>query len=396
MTSDLDRARARAEASDPASAPGVRAEVWLELAELEPAFKHRGAEAARALDRATALLATESDPARELRAALRGAQLALIADDAARARELAELALVCARRADDVAAGLAADALLLRARLLAGELDACREQLQALARELLQQVTPAPPLQQVSASRAELQLALAAAELHLVDGDFAAAAERYQSALDALPRRGRDALVDEEFQALQGVALTAQLGRRPGRAAEHLRRLLELTVRYQAARDELDARLALGNTLVSLGKLPEARRQLDRARALAGTAGGVDERLLAASSAALAALHARDFAVALDRAYEALRHAGRGKRDVTAYVAAISLIASIHVARENFAEAYLALANGAAALRHVVGPVAAALLEVEVDALREQLGHDRFEQMCADILAQRQAGQRRS
>ena len=79
----------------------------------------------------------------------------------------------------------------------------------------------------------------------------------------------------------------------------------------------------------------EFLEHMDRARALSKDCAGVDERILATQSAALAALHGKSYGRALDRAYEALQLAGLEKRDLSSYIAAVSLISQIHLVRGN-------------------------------------------------------------
>jgi len=238
------------------------------------------------------------------------------------------------------------------------------------------------------------QLAVAFGEQQLAALELDGARRAYDQAEEILREAPAPALPDARFLALQGAALTAQLARAFGRAADRLRSIVRLASTHAAPRDELEARMALGHMLTQLGKHDEAMRHLDLARALAKECAGVDERMLAAQSAALAALHGKSYGRALERAYEALKLAGLEKRDLIAYVAAVSLIAEIHLVRESPSEAYLALVYAAASVKQRLGPHATLLLDAQIEELKRSMGPARFEAMCEEIMRAREARKR--
>ncbi len=392
-----DRAsRERAEALVRVDAPPAdQADAWLAVAESEPCFRWRSAPARDALDRAAALLPLHDRHDLDARAALRRAALELADEDPASARQLADLATVAAQRAGDRTRATLARIIAARAALRDPALvGGAAGELEAIAAEIAASDDREAGGSQLLAIEMGAQLMIASGEQQLVALDLEAARRAYDQAESILREAPAGALLDARFLALQGTALTAQLTRAFGRAADRLRTIVRLTNSHVAQRDELEARMALGHMLTQLGKHDEAVRHLDLARALAKASATVDERMLAAQSAALAALHGKSYGRALDRAYEALKLAGLEKRELRSYSSAVTLIAQIHLARENPSEAYLALVYAAASVKQRLGPHATVLFDAQIDELKRAMGPVKFEAMCEEIIAARAARQR--
>jgi hypothetical protein len=388
MTDPGSDPRQRAEALEAAGAPAdARVDAWLAVAEAEPCFRWRAAPGRAALERAITHMPVADRPDLDTRAALRRAELELAEDHLEAARALADLAAVTAGRADQRTHALLGRVVSARAALRDPELAAgAAGDLAAVAAEVAAAPEPTDRLLGVALGA---QLAVAFGEQRLVALDLDGARHAYDQAESILREAPAGALPDARFLALQGTALTAQVMRSYGRAADRLRTIVRLVNAHGSPRDELEARMALGHTLTQLGKHADAVRHMDLARALATRAAGVDVRILAAQSAALAAVHGKSWGRALDRAYEALQLAGLEQRSLTSYVAAVSLIAQIHLAREQPSAAYLALVHAAAALRQRLGPQATVLVEVQIEELKRTMGAAKFEAMCEDILRTR-------
>jgi hypothetical protein len=380
----------RAEALEAAGAPAAeQAEAWLAVAEAEPCFRWRAAPGRAALERAIAHMPVADRPDLDARAALRRAELELADDNLEAARALADLAAIAAGRAGQPTRALLARVVSARAALRDPELAAeAATELASVAAEVA--AADAPDDRLLGTALGAL-LAVAFGEQLLVALDLDGAHRAYDRAETILGGAPAPALPDARFLALQGVALIAQVTRAYGRAADRLRAIVRLVNEHVSPRDELEARMALGHMLTQLGKHEDAVRHMDLARALAKEAAGVDERILAAQSAALAAVHGGSWGRALDRAFEALQLAGLEKRSLASYVAAVSLIAQIHLAREQPSEAYLALVYAAAALKQRLGPRAAVMIDAQIEELKRALGPEKFEAMCEDILRARAA-----
>lgn len=388
--------RQRAEALQQAGAPPAeQAEAWIAVAEAAPCFRWRSAPARAALERAVALLPISDRPDLDARAALRRAALELADEEVAAARELADVATVAAERAGDRTRVILARVVSARAALRDPALVAdARGELETIAAEVAASDDRGPGGGKLLELELGAQLAIAFGEQQLTALELEGASRAYDEAETLLRSAPDGALADARFLALQGTALTAQIVRAFGRAADRLRTLVRLLSSHAAQRDELEARMALGHMLTQLGKHGEAVRHLDRARAMAKECAGVDERLLATQSAALAALHGKSYGRALDRAFEALKLAGLEKRDLGSYIGAVSLIAQIHLARENPREAYLALLYASASIKQRLGPHAAVVLDAEIEELKRGLGPARFEAICEEILRAREARKR--
>lgn len=367
----------------------VDAAGWLEQAESEPCFRYRMEPVRDALAHAAALITAGIDPTLDARIALRRAMVELADEQPAAARELADLATVAAERAGDRTRVLLARIVSARAALRIPELQAhAASELETIASE----VTSADePTDRLLGTELGAQLAIAMGEQLFASVDLSGARRAFGQAEDLLQGAPARALADTRFQALQGTALAAQVSRSFGRAADRMRSLLRLVTSYGSPRDELEARMALGHMLTQLGKHDDAVKHMDRARALAKDCAGVDERILATQSAALAALHGKSYGRALDRAYEALQLAGLEKRDLSSYIAAVSLISQIHLVRGNHSEAYLALVYASASLKQRLGPQATVLVDAQTEELKRSMGPAKFEAMCEGILRARQA-----
>lgn len=367
----------------------VDAAGWLEQAENEPCFRYRMEPVRDALAHAAALITAGIDPALDARIALRRAMVELADEQPAAARELADLATVAAERAGDRTRVLLARIVSARAALRIPELQAsAASELETIASEVADADEPADRL---LGTELGAQLAIAMGEQLFASVDLSGARRAFGQAEDLLQGAPARALADSRFQALQGTALAAQVSRSFGRAADRMRSLLRLVTSYGSPRDELEARMALGHMLTQLGKHDDAVKHMDRARALSKDCAGVDERILATQSAALAALHGKSYGRALDRAYEALQLAGLEKRDLSSYIAAVSLISQIHLVRGNHSEAYLALVYASASLKQRLGPQATVLVDAQIEELKRSLGPAKFEAMCEGILRARQA-----
>ena len=388
----MDDARQRAEALHAANAPHAeQADAWISLAEAEPSFRWRSGAAREALERAIVLMPIAARPDLDARAALRRARLELADENLSAARTLADVATVIAQRAGDVTRARLARTIAARAALRDPETAVTAgSELETIAEEIVAE-SDDEPADRMLAIELGVELTIGHAEQHLAALQLDEARRTYDRAETLLREVTAGELPDLRFLALQGTALTAQITRSFGRAADRLRSIVRLVNGHVSPRDELDARMALGHMLTQLGNHEEAVRHQDLARALAIAHAGVDERLLATQSAAMAALHGKSYGRALDRAYEALRLAGLEKRDVSAYLAVVSLIAQIHLARNNPSEAYLALLYGAASVKQRLGPFAAILLEAQIEEMKRSMGATAFEAMCVEIMRAREA-----
>ena len=390
-----DDPRQHAQALHEAGAPqAVQAEAWIAVAESEPCFRWRSAPGREALEKAIVLMPIADRPDLDARAALRRAELELTDGETAMARTLADVATVIADRAGDQLRSLLARVISSRAALRDPDPEvSATVELGTIAAELAA-IEGEPGADKLVAIALGAQLAIGSAEQALGALDLEGARRAYDHAENILREAPAAALADARFLALQGTALTAQTTRSFGRAADRLRTIVRLVKTHGSPRDELDARMALGHMLTLLGKHEDAVRHMDLARALAKTSAGVDEQLLATQSAALAAVHGKSYGRALDRAYEALALAGLEKRDVASYIAVVSLIAQIQLAREAPSEAYLALVYGAAALKQRVGPHATLMLEAQIEEMKRNMGPEKFEVMCEEIIRAREARER--
>lgn len=387
--------RQRADALHASGAPPAeQAEAWLAVAEAEPCFRWRSAPARAALERAAALMPIADRPDLDARAALRRAALELADEEPAAARQLADLATVAAQRAGDQTRALLARIQSARAALRLPDLvESGGIELQTIATEVAATDDEGPSDRLLGIELGAL-LAIAFGEQQLTALEIDGARRSYDKAEELLRAAPARELIDARFLALQGTALAAQLTRSFGRAADRLRSIVRLVNAHVAQRDELEARMALGHMLTQLGNHADAVRHLDLARALAKECAGVDERLLATQSAALAALHGKSYGRALDRAYEALKLAGLEKRSLTSYIAVVSLIAQIHLVRDNPSQAYLALVYASASVKQRLGPHATIMLDAQIEELKRSMGPERFEAMCEEIVRAREARER--
>jgi tetratricopeptide (TPR) repeat protein len=303
--------------------------------------------------------------------------------------------VVAAERAGDPTRALLARVISARAAQRDPEEAASAAiELEGVAEQLAASGDDGPSGDRLLALELGAQLAIASGEQQLIALDPERARAAYDQAEGIVAEAPADALPDARFLALQGSALTAQLTRSFGRAADRLRSIVRLVSTHGAPRDELEARMGLGHMLIQLGKYDDAVRHMDLARSLAKDSGTVDERLLASQSAALAALHGKRYGRALDRAYEALEVAGLEKRSLPSYTAVVSLIAQIHLARGNPSEAYLTLLYAAASVKQRLGPQATLLFDVQIEELKRGLGPEKFDAMCEEIMRARAARER--
>lgn len=388
--------RERAEALHAAgAAPAEQADAWLAVAESEPCFRWRDAPARDALERAGTLLPIAERPDLDARAALRRASVELAVENIAAARQLADVATVAAERAGDRTRALLARVISARAALRdAEQTAAATSELETLATEIAATDERGPGGDRLLAIELGAQMSIAFGEQQLAVLEVAGARRAFDHAEDILREAPARELPDARVLALQGTVLAAQITRSFGRAADRLRAIVRIVNSHVSPRDELDARMALGHMLTQLGKHTDAVRQMDLARALAKECAGVDERMLATQSAALAALHGKSYGRALDRAYEALALAGLEKRDLVSYVAAVSLIAQIHLVRGVPSEAYLALLYASASVKQRLGAHAAIMLDAQIEEMKRAMGPAKFEAMCEDIMRARQERER--
>lgn len=372
--------------------PLHQVDAWIAVAEAEPCFRWRTTPARVALDRAAVLMPIHDRPDLDCRAALRRAMLELTDEEHVAARELADIATVAADRAGDRTRSTLARIISARAALRdPAQVDAAIGELEGIAADVAASGDRGMGGGRLLEIQMGAQLMIASGEQQLAALELEAARRAYDQAETILKEAPAKALQDERFLALQGTALTAQLTRSFGRAADRLRTIVRMTNAHVAQRDELEARMALGHMLTQLGKHDEAVRHLDLARALAKESATVDERMLAAQSAALAAVHGKSYGRALDRAYEALELAGLEKRSLGSYISAVTLIAQIHLARENPSEAYLALVYASASVKQRLGEQATFMFDAQIEELKRSMGPEKFEAMCEDIIAARKA-----
>lgn len=375
--------------------PTYQVEAWIAVAESEPYFRWRTTPAREALDRAAALMPLNDRPDLDARAALRRAMVELADEENVLARELADVATVAADRAGDRTRSTIARIISARAALRdPAQVQSASSELEAIASDVAASDDRGMGGGRLLAIEMGAQLMIASGEQQLAALDLEGARRAYDQAETILREAPAKTLIDARFQALQGTALIAQLGRAFGRAADRLRSIVRLANAYVAQRDELEARMALGHMLTQLGKHDEAVRHLDLARALAKESATVDEQMLAAQSAALSALHGKSYGRALDRAYEALKLAGLEKRSLNSYIGAVTLIAQIHLVRENPSEAYLALVYAAASVKQRFGEQATVMFDAQIDELKREMGPAKFEAMCEEIVAAREARDR--
>lgn len=363
--------------------PALLVEALLNHAELAPTFRYRTVPVREELVEASRLLPPQRRPALEGRCLLRLSQVQMQEGMLKQAMQLAEQAAARFRLAGDPEGVFRAGCQRVR---VYRRLDEPQQ-----ADRVLADIAGAITATDRAQSQSFTALALAIAEGQLENSDEEGI-QTLKAMLNALDREQVEAF-DARFAAHQGIALLAQVGGHPDQSLSHLRAVTALVRAHDAPMDLLECRLALGTALAAAKKMPEARRVLqvviDEARDLQAE----QHRLLGLT--ALSGVLSGQGAVrgAVDLALESANGYAR-QGNLLGYVRGATLAAFALLSHGREAGAVELLMYGVSALRHTLGESAAALLQAQLDAIRQEMGEEKYEAVCQEVLAVRAARKR--
>ncbi len=365
--------------------PAALAQALVDLSELEPAFRYRVAPARDLLLEAGPLLPPLHDLLLEGRCLLRLGELRMIEgllDQAAQFAETAEARLGEAGAKEEMFC-----AACLRVRVLR------RQGQKGPAEHLLADVATraADFTGRNAGSRGLSAFTLAIAEGQL-ENDDPEAIRTLRTLLGALDR-GRTPAPDARFAAHQGIALLAQVTGHLEQAVSHLRTVTQMVKEHDAPLDLLECRLALGTALSSAGKMDEARRVLQVVVDAARDLREEEHRLLGLTGLATVLSTQGAYKGAVDLALQGA--VGYGQRgNLLGYVRSATLAAHILLSHGKDAAAVELLMIGVSSLRHTLGEDAAKHLDAQLDAIQAEMGEEKYEAVCNDILLARAARRR--
>ena len=241
----------------------------------------------------------------------------------------------------------------------------------------------------VSASFVAFLIATGEAQIEATDPEGVATLRALLNSLDD----ARLEAFDARFAAHQGIALLAEFTGRSDVALIHLRAVTTLVKAHDAPMDLVECRLALGTNLAAAGKTDEARRALQMTVDGARDLGAEQHRLLGLTGLAGVLSAQGSVRGAVDLALETV--AGYARHgDTMGYVRGATLAAHILLTHRREASAIELLMYGVSSLRHTAGESAASLLQRQIDAFQVEVGPERFEAVCRDILEARAARKR--
>ena len=384
MLTLIDAAR-ELEAARGGGDPARLARALLAWAERAPVFRYRGEPVRLALVEAARLLRPLGDAGLEARCLLRLGEVQMLMGALDQAAELLDQARARCERAGDAECALRAGCELVRVARRRGEAKRADAMLAEMSLDAERFTRHAA----ASGSFIAFTLAMAEGQLERIEEDAIATLRTLLNALDGEHVEAFDA----RFAAHQGIALVAQLNRRPEVALTHLRAVTTLVKGHDAPLDLLECRLALATNLAAQKQSQEARRLLQQVVDDARDLDAEEHQLLGLTSLATVLADLGSVKVAVDRAIESA--AGYAKRgDILGYVHGATLAAHILLSHEKSAAAVEMLMYGVSALRRTVGEEAAQLLQAQIDAIQEELGEEKFEALCRQILDARSARKR--
>jgi len=377
----MSLAAARARLAEVGAAdPKARAEALLELAELEPLFVHRVAVVRPLLLECGALLDKLGDKSLEGRVLLRLADIKLVETDLEGVEQLADRARQ--RLEGDAPRTLYARTLVARAAIRRNQLAAARDMLVALSEQ-----ADDTESESLAARRAATTAMFAWAELALEEQDYDAASTRLAALATTLAEALDDDLLELTFACQQAAGLVALAQAKFGTACTALRNAVVIAKSVGALEDELDVRVALAGALVQRGDpvaWDEAEKHLQITRDAA-----LEHNLDSQHTAALvgqAGLMAQkgQTQAALDRCIE-IAEVAASKKDLTRYVAAVSLMSGIYERKGDLASAYRTFAEAHAALKEQLGTGATDLFRPPLAAFRARIGQDKFAEIAEAV-----------
>ncbi|MFO0574762.1 MAG: hypothetical protein U1A78_12255 [Polyangia bacterium] len=367
--------------------PELLAPALIAWAEAAPIFRYRSPPVEEALVEASRLLPPLAQPLLEGRCLLRLGEVKMQQGLLDQAAQLTELA--AARLGQGGGDDPALRAACLRTRILrrrgdtaATEADRLLAELSATALVLKQKRAP-------SATYIALTLAIADAEVERLDEG---GIDTLRGLLNLLDRHHVEA-PDARLAAHQGIALLAQTSGRLDVALIHLRAAVALVKPFAAPLDLLECRLALGTALSAARQHAEARRVLQHVIDDARDLGAEQHRLLGltALSSVLAGQGAARGAVDI-AIQSAVGYARQGS--LLGYVRGATLAAHALIGSGRPVQAIELLMYGVAALRRTVGEPGAQLLQLQLDAIADELGEAEYERLCQELLQLRAARKR--
>lgn len=252
---------------------------------------------------------------------------------------------------------------------------------QAALRGAISQLAPleADP---VAHARARLWVDLATAELQIVEGRFGAVI----TLLDGRVRAsGVFTSQDDVWRAhtLLGKAYQARLAF--ARAADLLQAVVDQCRTHDAAQDEADALVALGQCLLAEGDQAGALAAFERARSLAAPGHAIFK------GATAALVTGRMATGDLDGAIQAAQRAGieaAQADDARTYLEAVGLVTHLLRLKGDHKQAYRTLLGVYGQLRQRFGDPAAAPALALIELLQRDLGPARFEALAAELVAE--------
>jgi tetratricopeptide (TPR) repeat protein len=261
---------------------------------------------------------------------------------------------------------------LLRARALAWEnkLDEASQALDAL---------PAPPAPWCAAQRdvARAELCLMRTTWGPIEGLLAPHLQTH----DAFQS------LDDLWRAMRLLA-SARRNRLEFAGAEPLWRAVAQTCEaHDAPLDEADARIALGQCLLGLGRTDEGVAQLELALERAKADPKVWQQVAANLTTALMA--AGDLEAALSQTQRAAQRAAQDD-DAHTYMMCLSAGVALYRLARRHKDAYRELLDVYGELLGKFGPDAASKVLPLIESLRADLGDEAFEALSAELLAERQ------
>lgn len=377
----------KAARADAASDPGRLAEALVACAERLPMFRYRSEPVRELLLEATQLLPPLGRPELEVRCLLRLAEVRMLEGALEQAAQLAQQAAKRAETRGDEAAVLRARCIEVRVLSRRGESEAAKR----LFAEAAARTADFDSLKSHVSSDTYIGVMLAMAD-EPVERTDEAAIPILRGLLNELDRSRIEA-IDARFAAHQGIALVAELLGKLETALIHLRAAVALVKSHDAPLDLLECRLALGTALTAARKTPEARRVLQAVIDAARDLGAEQHRLLGLT--ALSTVLSDQGAVrgAVDAAIQsASGHAKQG--NLLGYVRGVTLAAHTLLKHKREAAGVEMLMYGVSVLRHKVGEDASRLMQVQLDAIREEFGEAKYERVCQEILDLRAARKR--
>lgn len=382
--SGLTLAETEARLAEATDDPVERARRLIDYAERAPVFRYRQGPARDALVEASRLLRGQGQPELEARCLLRLAAVQLDDQPQGALQGAEEAARRFQSSGDETRR---AECLCLQSRALRrlGKKD------EADARLVEAASLQAPGDEAVANQTVAFMLALADQQTDASDPAVIPLLRRLLNLLDG----ARLEAFDARYQAHMQLALALRLEGKADGGLKHLRAVVSLIKQHDAPSDLLEARLALGTALAAAHETAEARRVLqvviDQARDL----GNEELRLLGLTG--MIGVLADDGAVQGAVATAIQSAAGYAKRgDLLGYVRGVTLAVQVLLRGGHEVPAVEMLMYGVAALEQTMGEDAARLLQMQLDALRETWGEDKYEAVCRKLLEVRAARRRLS